>query len=109
MQTALRMIQTGSVKHFKTKITAECRDFCLQTRNLRSFSQCPNAACAERLSNQPPIFHNSYLLEIGAKGPAGGTHREAAVMSKCRGFATSIALCHCKDPFVTIIAGDVQA
>jgi hypothetical protein len=91
--------------NIKTKITADRRDSCDETGNFqallfRRFCQCPNAARAEGFANQPPVFQNGNLLQVGAKGPAGSALREAAVMTKCRGFATSIALCHCQDPFI---------
>ncbi len=88
---------------FKTKITAVRRDSCEETGNsLRRFCQRPDAARAQGLANQPPVFQNGNLLQVGAKGPAGSALREAAVVTKGCGFATSIALCHSQDPFIII-------
>jgi hypothetical protein len=90
----------------KTKITADRRDSCQNAGSLRRFRQRSDAACAQGLANQPSIFQQRYFLEIGTKGPVGSTLGEAAVVTKGRGFATSIALSHCQDPFSAIIAFD---
>ena len=75
------------------------RDSCEDRCKLDSLRQSPNAACAERFANQPPVFKQGNFLQVRAKGPAGCTLRETAVVTKGCGFATSIALCHNKDPF----------
>lgn len=84
---------------FKTKITAVRRDSCEDTEKLDCLRQSPNAVRTKRFANQPPVFKQGNLLQVRAKGPASGTLREAAVMTKGCGFTTSIALCHDKDPF----------
>jgi hypothetical protein len=93
------------VSNFKTKITAGCRDSCEANGKLRRLRQGPNAARAQGFANQPPVFQYGNLLQVGAKGAAGSTLGEAAVVTKCRGFTTSIALCHCQNPFVIIAKG----
>jgi len=83
----------------KTKITALRRDSCEDANQSGSLRQSPNAARAKHFPNQPPVFKQGYFLQVRAKGPAGCAQGEAAVVTKGCGFATSIALCHCKDPF----------
>lgn len=84
---------------FKTKITALRRDSCEDTKILDSLRQSPNAVRTKGFADQPPVFKQGYFLQVRAKGPAGCTLRETAVVTKGCGFATSIALCHYKDPF----------
>jgi hypothetical protein len=91
---------------FKTKITAEGRDSCKETGNLRSFCQRPDAARAQGLANQTSVLQHSHFLKIGTEGPVGSALREAAVVTKGRGFTTSIALSHFRGPFSAIIAFD---
>ncbi len=88
--------------NLKTKITAARRDSCEETRNLCRLRQSPDAARAQGLANQPPVFQNGHLLKVRAKGPAGCPLGEAAVVTKGCGFPTSIALCHYQDPFFII-------
>ncbi len=91
-----------STQNFKTKITAVRRDSCEESessKRLRSLRQGPDAASAQGLADQLPIFHNGNLLQVRAKGPAGSTLGEAAIVTKGCGFPTSIALCHCLNPF----------
>jgi hypothetical protein len=94
---------------FKTKIAASHRDSCRETGNLSRFCQRPDAVRAQGLMNQPPAFQKGNLLQVGAKGPSGSTLREAAIVTECRGFATSIALCHCQDPFKIIAEGEAAS
>jgi hypothetical protein len=87
---------------FKTKITAARRDSCPSPVSLGGLRHRPDAACAQHFANHPPFFYKRNFLQIWAKGPAGGTLREAAVVTKCCGFSTSVALCHCQNPFSRI-------
>jgi hypothetical protein len=75
----------------------------IKKSSLRGLRQSPNASGAQHLTDQPPVFQQGNFLQIRAKGPAGRAQREAPVVTKCRGFSTSFALCHCQDPFYAII------
>jgi hypothetical protein len=78
------------------------RDSCDENRRMklrRGLRQRPDAACAQYLTNQAPVFKNGNFLQVGAESPAGSTLREAAVVAKAGGLSTSITLCHCSSPF----------
>ncbi len=62
------------IQNLKTKITAGRRDSCEESeKELRRLRQRPDAACAQGLANQPPVFHDGNLLQVRAKSPAGCT------------------------------------
>ncbi len=93
--------------YLKTKITVDHRDSCAKKDEKRrvialgGFRQCPDAASAQGLANQPPIFQDRDFLEVRAKGPASSAQRKAAVVPKGRGFTTMIALSHLSGSFHT--------
>lgn len=86
---------------FKTKITAQAAILVKKPMKLRGLRQSPDAACAHHLADHTPVLKQRNFLQIGAKSPAGCAQGEAAVIAKSCGLTTSIALCHCQDPFLS--------
>jgi hypothetical protein len=81
---------------FKTKITAKAAILVKKPKpKLAGLRESPDAARAQHLANHAPVLEQRNFLQIGAESPLRGAQGEAAVMTKSRGFSTSIALCHC--------------
>jgi len=90
--------------NLKTRITAGAAILVANVKTLnqqlRSFSQSPDAASAQNLANQTPVFENRNFLQIRAESSGSSAQREAAVIAESCCLTTSIALCHCQDPFL---------
>lgn len=71
-----------------------------KNRKLSSLRQGSDAARAQNFAYFAPFFKHRYFLQIRAESPAGCAHRKAPVMTESRCFTTSIALCHCQNPFL---------
>jgi hypothetical protein len=87
----------------KTKITARRggRDLWSdgKTNLSRRFAQRFDALGAQRLLDQPPVFHDGHLLQVRFERAVGGAQGEGTVMTEGGRFAAGIALCHFENPF----------
>lgn len=92
------------VNLLKTKTTAAAAILVMnirsQNRKLCGLRQGPNTARAQNFAHFAPFYKHRNSLQIRAESPAGCAHRKAPVVAESRCFTTSIALCHCQNPFL---------